>query len=53
MLEGLTTALSAGNNIADSFKAVRNDMSIQYEEGTFILQELDVILRLIAFIVIS
>lgn len=44
MLEGLTTALSAGNNIADSFKAVRNDMSIQYEEGTFILQELDVIL---------
>lgn len=44
MLEGLTTALSAGNNVMDSFYAVHNDLSVQYEEGAFILNELEVIL---------
>ncbi|MGN0342787.1 MAG: type II secretion system F family protein [Roseburia sp.] len=43
MLEGLTTSLSAGKNVMDSFLAVREDMKVQYEEGAFILQELDVI----------
>lgn len=44
MLDGLTTSLGAGNNIIDSFYSVKEDMKLQYEEGSFILQELDVII---------
>lgn len=43
MLDGLTTSLGAGNNVMDSFSSVREDMRMQYEEGSFILNELDVI----------
>ena len=45
MLDGLTTSLGAGNNIPNSFMSVQKDMKVQYEEGTFILQELDVIVE--------
>ncbi len=44
MLDGLTTSLGAGNNVADSFRAVKEDLQMQYEEGAYILQELYVIL---------
>lgn len=44
MLDGLTTSLGAGNNVADSFRAVKEDLQMQYEEGAYILRELDVIL---------
>lgn len=43
MLDGLTTSLGAGNNIPNSFMSVQKDMKVQYEEGSFILRELDVI----------
>lgn len=43
MLDGLTTSLGAGNNIPNSFMSVQKDMKVQYEEGSFILKELDVI----------
>ncbi len=44
MLEGLTTSLGAGNNVMNSFRAVQQDLQIQYPEDAFILQELEVIL---------
>ncbi len=44
MLDGLTTSLGAGNNVADSFRAVKEDLQMQYEEGAYILREFDVIL---------
>lgn len=44
MLDGLTTSLGAGNNVVDSFRAVKEDLQMQYEEGAYILRELDVIL---------
>ncbi len=44
MLDGLTTSLGAGNNMMDSFYSVREDLRIQYEEGAYILNELDIII---------
>lgn len=44
MLDGLTTSLGAGNNVRDSFAAVRDDLQVQYEEDAYILKELDIIL---------
>lgn len=44
MLNALNTSLGAGKNVTDSFIAVREDLGIQYEEGAFILEELDVII---------
>lgn len=44
MLEGLNTSLGAGKNVVDSFKAVYDDLKVQYDEGTYILNELEVIL---------
>lgn len=44
MLEGLTTSLGTGRNMPDSFKAVYEDLQVQYEEGAAILEELKIIL---------
>lgn len=44
MLEGLTTALGAGNNVPDAFNAIYQDLKVQYDEQAYILQELKVIL---------
>lgn len=44
MLDGLTTALGAGNNIPDSFASIYQDLKVQYDEEDYILQELKVIL---------
>ncbi len=44
MLEALTTSLSAGKNVSDSFFAVYDDMKIQYDAEAFILKELEVII---------
>lgn len=43
MLEAISTSLSAGKNVQDSFAAVYADLKNQYEEDAFILQELYVI----------
>ncbi len=44
MLEALTTNLGAGKNVNDSFYSVYEDMKIQYDEGAYILKELEVII---------
>ena len=44
MLEALNTSLGAGKNVMDSFIAVYDDLKVQYDEGAYILQELEVIL---------
>ncbi len=44
MLEALTTNLSAGKNVNDSFHSVYEDLKIQYDEGAYILKELEVII---------
>lgn len=48
MLEALNTSLGAGKNVVDSFRAVYEDLKIQYDEGAFILKELEIILSGIA-----
>jgi len=40
MLEALSTALGAGQNVRDAFASVYNDLTNQYEETAFILKEL-------------
>lgn len=44
MLEAFNTSLGAGKNVVDSFRSVYEDLKIQYEEGAFILKELEIIL---------
>ena len=44
MLETLTTALNAGRNIRDAFAAAQADLKNQYDEGSFILNELNIII---------
>lgn len=44
MLEALTTNLGAGKNVTDSFQSVYEDMKIQYDDGAYILKELEVII---------
>ena len=44
MLEALSTSLSAGKNVTDSFKSVYGDLKIQYAEDAFILNEIACIL---------
>ncbi|MBR5233178.1 MAG: type II secretion system F family protein [Clostridia bacterium] len=44
MLDGLSTAIGSGKNVVDSFIAVNDDLKVQYAEGTFILNELQVVL---------
>lgn len=43
MLDSLTTSIGAGRNINRSFEAVYDDLKVQYEEGSYILNELEVI----------
>lgn len=40
MLENLTSSLSAGNTMAESFVNAREDLSNQYSESDYIIQEL-------------
>lgn len=40
MLENLTSSLAAGNTVADSFVNARTDLSNQYSESDYIIQEL-------------
>lgn len=44
MLEAFNTSLGAGKNVVDSFRSVYEDLKIQYDEGAFIINELEVIL---------
>lgn len=44
MLEALTTSLNAGKNVNDSFYSVYEDLKIQYDEGAFILKELELVI---------
>lgn len=44
MLEALTTNLSTGKNVMDSFLSVYEDLKVQYDEGAYILKELEVII---------
>lgn len=44
MLEALTTSLGAGKTVVDSFRAVYEDLKIQYDESADILRELEIIL---------
>ena len=43
-LEAFNTSLGAGKNVVDSFHSVYDDLKVQYDEGAFILKELEVIL---------
>lgn len=44
MLEAFNTSLGAGKNVVDSFHAVYEDLKVQYDEGAYILKELEVII---------
>ena len=43
-LEAFTTSLGAGKNVVDSFHSVYDDLKLQYDEGAYILRELEVII---------
>ncbi len=45
MLEAINTSLGSGKNVTDSFIAVYEDLKIQYDEGEYILKELEVIIN--------
>ena len=44
MLDALNTSLGAGKNVNDSFIGVHEDLKVQYDEGAFILKELELII---------
>ena len=44
MLEALSTSLNAGKNVTGAFSSVYEDLQLQYDEGAYILYELNVIL---------
>lgn len=44
MLDSLNTSLGAGKNVPESFMTVYGDLKVQYEEGSYILNELEVII---------
>ncbi len=44
MLDSLNTSLGSGKNIPESFAAVYDDLKMQYDEGAYILDELEVVL---------
>ena len=44
MLDGITTAIGAGNNVMNSFHSVYTDLKVQYAENAYIIQELEIIL---------
>ena len=48
MLDALSTSLGAGKNVMESFTSVYEDLKVQYDEGAFILRELELILSGIA-----
>ena len=43
-LEAFTTSLGAGKNVVDSFHSVYDDLKLQYDEGAYILRELEIII---------
>lgn len=43
MLEALSTSLGSGKNVPESFSGAYSDLKNQYEEGAFILKELETI----------
>ena len=43
-LEAFNTSLGAGKNVVDSFHSVYDDLKVQYDEGAYILKELEIIL---------
>lgn len=43
-LEAFNTSLGAGKNVVDSFHTVYEDLKVQYDEGAYILKELEVII---------
>lgn len=44
MLDSLNTSLSSGKNVPESFAAVYEDLKVQYEDGAYIIDELEIIL---------
>ncbi len=44
MLDALTTSLGTGKNVTDAFISTYNDLKIQYDEDTYILHELEVLI---------
>lgn len=44
MLEAFNTSLGAGKNVVDSFHSVYEDLKVQYDEGAYILRELEIII---------
>lgn len=44
MLEAFNTSLGAGKNVVDSFHTVYEDLKVQYDEGAYILKELEIII---------
>lgn len=44
MLEAFNTSLGAGKNVVDSFHSVYEDLKVQYDEGAYILKELEIII---------
>lgn len=47
-LEAFNTSLGAGKNVVDSFRSVYDDLKVQYDEGAYILKELEIILSGVA-----
>lgn len=43
MLDGLDTSFGSGKNVPNSFDSVLEDMRIQYDEGAYIINELEII----------
>lgn len=44
MLEALYTSLGSGKNVRNSFEAAREDLKLQYDEESFIIKELNIII---------
>lgn len=44
LLDSLATSIGAGNNMTDALQAARQDLAMQYEEGAYIITEIDLIL---------
>lgn len=43
MLDGLNTSFGSGKNVPDSFSAVLEDLKVQYDDGAYIVNELEII----------
>ncbi|EHR33337.1 type II secretion system F family protein [Helcococcus kunzii] len=44
MLEALYTSLGSGKNVRNSFESAREDLKLQYDEESFIIKELNIII---------